>query len=141
MDILGVIRCYINMRYCFFIVWLSISGVVYAQLPNAAPQLAIADYAQQVADTDQVIIVDVRTPMEYKQGHVPGAINISFLGLGFNKKAAKLPRDKPLYIYCQTAHRSLFAAEKLFGLGFNEIYDLEGGFKNWENANLPTIGP
>lgn len=94
-------------------------------------------YAGQLDSTTEAIIIDVRTPMEYNKGHIEGAVNISYLGFGFKRKVAKLDNDLPVFIYCQTAHRSPLAAKVLHKQGFKEVHDLKGGFKNWKEEKLP----
>lgn len=95
-------------------------------------------YQQKLTEFDDPAIIDVRTSFEHKQGHIPKATNINFLWFNFSEDADKLNRDRPVFIYCQTAHRSPFAAKKLHKMGFTTIYDLEGGFKAWEDSNLPV---
>ena len=76
-----------------------------------------------------VQIVDVRTPIEFKSGHINKAKNIDFFqGNGFKSKLDKLDKTKPLYLYCRSGNRSKKAAGIAADLGFNEIYDLRGGY-------------
>lgn len=97
-------------------------------------------YQQQIADAENAQIVDVRTGIEYNKGHIPGAINISWISMNFAKKVLKyLDKDKPVYIYCQTAHRSPMAAKRLHALGFTEVFDLVDGFKAWKDGGLPVV--
>jgi rhodanese-related sulfurtransferase len=100
-------------------------------------QWPVDQYKAHLDSLDLVQIIDVRTPMEYKKGHVPGAVNISFLGFGLAQKIKKLDLEKPVFIYCQTAHRSPLAAKKLSQYGFQVINDLENGFKEWQEAGFP----
>ena len=102
-----------------------------------APQIPVDSFANAVADTNGIYIVDVRTPPEYKAGHIEGAINASFIGFKFKKKMKQLDRSRPVYIYCQTAHRSPYASMTLYKLGFTEVYDLEKGFSKWKKAGKP----
>jgi rhodanese-related sulfurtransferase len=76
-------------------------------------------------------LVDVRRPEEYAQGHIEGAVNYNFLGPDFNDEVAQLAKDKPVLLYCRTGRRSAAASKKLQGMGFKEIYDLQGGYLNW----------
>lgn len=100
-------------------------------------QWPVDQYKAHLDSLDLVQIIDVRTPMEYKKGHVPGAVNISFLGFGLAQKIKKLDLEKPVFIYCQTAHRSPLAAKKLSQYGFQVINDLENGFKERQEAGFP----
>lgn len=104
-----------------------------------APQIEVDSFARSVADTNGIYIVDVRTPGEYKAGHIEGAINASFIGFKFKKKMKQLDRSRPVYIYCQTAHRSPYASLTLYKLGFTEVYDLKKGFAVWKKAGKPIV--
>lgn len=81
-----------------------------------------------------VQLVDVRRPNEFLEGHIEGALNIDFLEDGFAQKVEhKLDKDKPVMLYCRSGRRSAAAARELEALGFKEIYDLEGGFLQWQD--------
>jgi rhodanese-related sulfurtransferase len=95
--------------------------------------LSPEDFRARLAATDDYILVDVRTPKEFEEGHIEGALNVDFLNpAAFDEGAAQLDPDKALMIYCRSGKRSQKASEKLKAMGFKKIYDLEGGFRNWE---------
>ncbi len=75
----------------------------------------------------KVQLIDVRTPNEYKSGHIKGARNIDFYSREFNVKFNKLNKEKAVYLYCRSGSRSRHSAKKLTAMGFTEIYDLKGG--------------
>ena len=77
------------------------------------------------------ILLDVRTPMEYKSGHIPGSLNIDFYDLNFLDKIKTLDKDKPCLIYCRSGHRSAEAATLMERAGFKEIYNLSNGIISW----------
>lgn len=79
-----------------------------------------------------VQLIDVRTPGEYNASHIKGAKNIDFYSGSFKTKFNKLNKNKPLYIYCRTGSRSRHASNKLYEMGFKEIYDLQGGIVRWK---------
>ncbi len=81
---------------------------------------------------NDVQLVDVRTPNEYKAGHIDDAVNIGISDMdAFIAKFNKLDKSKPLYVYCMMGGRSHMASVKLQELGFQEIYDFKGGYKAW----------
>ncbi|MCB0564349.1 MAG: rhodanese-like domain-containing protein [Phaeodactylibacter sp.] len=78
-------------------------------------------------------LIDVRTPEEYSQGHIDGAVNINFYDDDFAQQLEqKLQKEKPVMLYCRSGSRSAQSAEQLKALGFKEVYDLEGGFMAWK---------
>ncbi|TYT26400.1 sulfurtransferase [Luteimonas viscosa] len=94
------------------------------------------------------VLIDVREPDEYAQGHLPGAVNLPRGVLEFQihahpamgctaSESLALP-DRPLVLYCRTGGRSALAAESLQQLGFSDVHSLAGGFEAWRNAGLPT---
>lgn len=76
-------------------------------------------------------LIDVRTSKEFKSNHIKGAKNIDFFSGHFNIEFNKLNKEKPVYVYCRSGSRSKQAAKKLADMGFNEIYDLQGGILNY----------
>lgn len=85
----------------------------------------------------KITIVDVRTPEEFEKGHVENAINIDWNGNNFATEIAKLDKTKPIIIYCQSGNRSGKAAAKMLNMGFENLYEMEGGMMKWRAANLP----
>ena len=79
------------------------------------------------------IIIDVRTPEEYAEGHIQGALNINVKSESFVTEIENLSKSDTLLVYCRSGRRSLYAAQVMVSFGFQKIYDLEGGFLNWES--------
>lgn len=89
-----------------------------------------ADFKDAISK--KVQLVDVRTPKEYADGYIQNAINIDFFNQNaFVNEFNKLNKDEPVYLYCRSGRRSQKAARKLHSLGFKKIYDLRGGYMNW----------
>lgn len=84
-------------------------------------------------------IVDVRTPEEYKKGHVKDALNVDWNSDEFDRMIKALDKDRPVYVYCLSGGRSTKAVERLKETGFSEIYEMEGGMMAWSNAEKPTV--
>ncbi|MBS9462600.1 rhodanese-like domain-containing protein [Flagellimonas sp. 389] len=80
----------------------------------------------------KVQLVDVRTSKEYRSGHISNALNIDFFQQSsFKASAEKLDKKAPIYLYCRSGNRSQKAAKILSKMGFEEIYDLKGGYMAW----------
>jgi rhodanese-related sulfurtransferase len=86
------------------------------------------DEAKTYMDKDKsIVVLDVRTPNEYKNGHIKRAKNLSSV----KEIASKYPnKDTVFYVYCQSGSRSLKAAKKLVMKGYKEVYDI-GGLSYW----------
>lgn len=98
------------------------------------------EYLNYVQDSS-VQVIDVRTRGEYDKSHIEGAVNFSYLGGSFKKdvRDSGLDPKKTTLIYCETQHRSLFAAKKLYHLGFKTVVDLDKGMMRWRKDGLPYI--
>lgn len=88
---------------------------------------------------DDCILVDVRTPAEYQEAHLKGAINIDVKDSAFKENALKqLPKEKTIMVYCRTGHRSTMAARMLTAEGYM-VFNLEGGITAWKEAGKETV--
>lgn len=99
---------------------------------NETIQILDAQTFKDSISTQKVQLIDVRTPDEYKTGHIENAINIDFFSEKFTDEFNNLDKDEPVYIYCKSGNRSGQSATKLSEMGFKKIYDLKGGFMNYQ---------
>lgn len=92
------------------------------------------------AKTDSMaVILDVRQPSEFAEGHIEGAVNLDWLDeKAFKEGVTKLDTAKTYYIYCRSGRRSNAAAEKMQSEGF-KVYDLKGGIKQWKADGKPVV--
>ncbi|MFV1448037.1 rhodanese-like domain-containing protein [Maribacter sp. HS] len=86
-------------------------------------------------DSAKEILLDVRTPQEYKEGSIHGAININWLSNDFDEKVTKLDRTKKIYVFCKKGGRSLKSQARLVELGFNNVVDLQGGYDAYSSKD------
>lgn len=84
------------------------------------------------------LIIDVRTPDEFAQGHIKGAQLINIYDHDFEQKVAELPKDKPVYVYCRSSNRSMQAIPVFQKAGFKQIYELAGGMNAWYASGKQT---
>lgn len=89
-----------------------------------------ADEAQSMMEGGGVTVVDVRTPQEYADGHIPGAINIPLDRIGSEQPDELSDLDAELIVYCRTGVRSKQASDSLVGLGYQHVNDM-GGIVDW----------
>ncbi|MEM0518202.1 MULTISPECIES: rhodanese-like domain-containing protein [Aequorivita] len=89
-----------------------------------------------VSNSKNLQLIDVRTKEEYGEDHLETAQNICVTDDDFKEKVAKLDKDEPVYLYCRSGKRSARAAQIMKEMGFKEIYDMEGGFLNWDSQGL-----
>ncbi|KAF2519128.1 rhodanese-like domain-containing protein [Flavobacterium salilacus subsp. salilacus] len=85
---------------------------------------------------DKIQLVDVRTPAEFRQGHIKSAKNVDVSNADFEKRIQQLDKNKPIYVYCRSGHRSNMAARKMEKAGFSMIYDLKGGINAWSGETV-----
>jgi rhodanese-related sulfurtransferase len=85
----------------------------------------------------ELIILDVRTPLEFKESHLKGAVNENIDASDFETKLAKYPKDKKYLVYCATGGRGRKAVKLMKDFGFNQLYHLTGGIEKWEAQGLP----
>jgi rhodanese-related sulfurtransferase len=99
--------------------------------------LVSPDEARALAATPGVTVLDVRTPAEFAEGHIDGATVVDFYEPGFAEAIAALDRDGTYLVYCRSGNRSGQAVALMAQLGFERVYDLDGGVVAWSGAGLP----
>ena len=79
------------------------------------------------------IVLDVRTPEEFKNSRIPNSINIDFYNpQNFISEIEKLEKDNNYYVYCRTGVRSANSCQLMSELGFKKVYNLLGGIVEWK---------
>jgi thioredoxin 1 len=132
------------MKNIFFIALASLS-LVGACKPNTgnsqeAEKLALnpAEFEQKAAALPDEQLVDVRTPQEFGEGKLQGAINIDYNSPTFQQTAlSSLDKSKPILVYCYSGGRSGEAATFLRSNGYT-VYELAGGVKQWKQEAKPV---
>ncbi|WP_216690886.1 rhodanese-like domain-containing protein [Hymenobacter siberiensis] len=97
---------------------------------SAFQNLTPAKFAEGLRQPDAVL-VDVRRPEEFAQGHLPGAVNIEVTAPDFAQRVASLDKEAPTYVYCRSGARSASAAGQLTQAGFANVSNLLGGVLDW----------
>lgn len=98
---------------------------------KAIETLESQDYLEKLNETEKPQLIDVRTPDEFAIEHLENSENMDWNSTDFVFNAEKLDKSKPVFVYCKVGGRSNQAANKLSELGFQKIYNLDGGIMKW----------
>ena len=94
--------------------------------------LSQKEWQEQLANDTNAVLLDVRTQDEVDEGHIPNTKHIDiFLGQGFIDEVKKLDASKNYYVYCRSGGRSGQACAVMNSIGFENTYNLMGGFSEW----------
>lgn len=97
---------------------------------NSYRQVSSKEAAAMMEEETDYIILDVRTPEEYEEKHITGAVNLSNETIG-TEEIAQLPdKEQLILVYCRSGNRSKQASKKLADLGYTNIIEF-GGIKDW----------
>lgn len=99
-----------------------------------------AETFARVIAKERIQLVDVRTPEEYAEGHIPRAINIDVNGADFDVQTGQLDKSRPVALYCRSGRRSKIAAERMAKQGF-KVTELDGGILSWEGDKSTSDSP
>jgi rhodanese-related sulfurtransferase len=102
---------------------------------NAFSSIDAKSFADKIKTDREIIILDVRTPAEFAQGAIKGAINSDVNDLNFKDKISSFDKEKSYLIYCRSGMRSVKACNIMAENGFTKMYNLLGGYQAWSSIN------
>jgi len=103
-------------------------------------ELISVDEAAAKLTSEDIVLLDVRTPEEVAEGYISGALHWDYYEWDtFKEKVASLEKSKPVMVYCKAGGRSNKAAQFLKKQGCATIYDLKGGMNAWKASNNPIV--
>lgn len=105
---------------------------------GAITNMNVKDFAAKTQEAG-VVVVDVRTPGEFSQGHIQGAINIDVEASTFDSEIAKLDKTKTYAVYCHSGNRSGVATQAMAKAGFTHLFNLQNGIADWMAQGMPTV--
>ena len=119
----------------FIVVFMFLAGVAYAQSALKVNSIEFkASYFKY-----RGILLDVRTPMEYNEGHIENAKNIDISNSNFESEIDKLDKDQTVFVYCAIGVRSSKAANILRKKGFKHVFDLDGGYPDLIKVGFKNV--
>ncbi len=96
--------------------------------------VSAADADEVIAGDASLVVLDVRTPAEFAQGHIKGAINVDFRSDDFANNLAKLDKSQRYLLHCRSGARSSGALEIMQAQGFGSVVHMNDGFEAWKAA-------
>lgn len=97
-----------------------------------------AKNAQKLLSQTNLVILDIRTPEEFKSFHIAGATNIDYHGSNFEQRVSSLDKSRCYLLHCASGGRSTQSLKIFQKYDFQSIYHLDGGINAWKNAGLPV---
>lgn len=99
--------------------------------------LTVEEAYDRIRTGEDMIIVDVRTRDEYREGHLMNSRSIPMED--FKKHMNRIPRDKPVLLYCQDGATSIRAIRYLEVAGYEDLLHMHEGFRGWSEAGYPIV--
>ena len=136
------------------LILIAAAGCDHAQDPQKSPEgnsqspvmkdVSVAEFHKLMASMPDALLLDVRTPEEWDEGHLEGAAHHDYWGdeAAFEQAMNRIPRDRPVLVYCAGGGRSGLTAKELNADGHQEVYNLEDGITGWKREGMPVVtGP
>jgi len=105
------------------------------------PNLSLSEARETIGKRSgdpKFVVLDVRTPKEFGEERIQGAVMVDYKSPSFRDEIAKLDRGKTYLVYCRTGHRTEGAARVMRELGFRNVSVMMGGITKWKEAGFPT---
>lgn len=122
------------MKRIFFLISIILFTVACQEKKKTSPnvELITVEEMDSLVQLGNVQLIDVRTPEEFKEGHIESALNINFYDDDFEQLIEQVDKSKPVAVYCGKGGRSAKCASYMKNAGFTKIYDLNGGITEWK---------
>jgi rhodanese-related sulfurtransferase len=105
---------------------------------RTAPTISPADLYERTTSAAAPVVLDVRTPEEYRTGHIPGAVNIPHTELA--SRLGELGTENGVVLYCMIGPRARLGEKTLMDAGVQNVLHLEGGMAAWREGGLSLEG-
>ncbi|WP_462248692.1 thioredoxin domain-containing protein [Ferruginibacter sp.] len=129
------------MKYSCRIVYVSLFTLILFSCTAQTKTNLTADEFEKAVAKDSVQILDVRTPGEYAGGHIKNTLLANWNdATEFERRISYVDKNKPVYVYCLAGGRSAAAGQKMRAMGFENVYELQGGINAWKAGNKNLEG-
>ena len=127
-----------KFKFIALIVVLIISSFTVIEAQNKI-EVNSKKVSKMIRKDKKLIVLDVRTADEFKEGHINGAINIDIRQPDALEKIDKLDRNAKYIVHCRTNHRSKTASDHMVKSGFKTVYQMMDGITGWIQNKLPVV--
>lgn len=126
----------LNKIVLALLVLLLLTGCLNSAVSEGYKDLSAAGFNEMI-QKGNALILDVRTPVEYQQGHIKDSVLIPVQTL--DKEYTKIleHKEKNILVYCRSGNRSVTASNILIKQGFKKVYNMKGGIKDWVKEKFP----
>ena len=113
---------------------------VFAAAAGGPAPIEPKQLGERIAWADpSLVVLDVRTPAEFAEGHLPGAINIPHTELASRLEELSRAREADIVVYCRTGNRTAQALGILENAGFSRLFHLQGDYTRWSEEKRPVV--
>lgn len=131
------------MRIITAIFFVSVAVAIFASLQYTAkattqPSIQSSPYLIERVKNNDWMLIDVRSPEEFAEGHIPGAVNMPYDAIDDYINELEGNKEKTIIVYCRSGRRAKLAMKVLEALEFSEVMHLEGDMLGWSAAGLPV---
>jgi len=124
-------------RLWFGLILVLVAGVAACSSSTGVIESLDADAAATLLEDDPTaVLLDIRTPEEYAESRIAGAVNIDFYAADFSTRLGALDRDTTYVIYCRSGNRTTAALDIFRDLGFSSVHAVDGGIQAWQGTGL-----
>ena len=124
----------------FLLLSVSLAACTASADKNAYQDLSAPQFRQMLDRQENgadVVLLDIRTPGEYKDGHIHGSVLLDYYARDFVDKLKALDREKTYLVYCRSGNRSGKSLSVFNQLGFRQVYHLKTGIRGWQREKYP----
>lgn len=105
---------------------------------GGATSMNSTEFSNKISEAG-IVILDVRTPVEFTEGHIAGSINVDFQSGNFESEINLLDKNATYAVYCRSGNRSGQAVKIMQDAGFLNLFHLDGGVIDWTNQGLELV--
>ncbi|WP_394689882.1 rhodanese-like domain-containing protein [Hoeflea sp.] len=121
-----------------------VASLILAVIPHPAAASSLRDVTPRAAyealEADpSIVVLDIRTPFEFKRGHVEGAVNIDFYAKDFADRIMALDPARSYVMYCHAGGRSHALMRAFSQTEFKDVMHIPAGFSGWRRERLPFV--